>query len=122
MTKNHKKILVIEDNEEVLDGIKSILEYCEYPYEGVTRFDEEVYKKLKDGRYSLIILDVMLSGNDGRDLVKELKSSEETSQVPILMVSAYPNVRTSVKKAGADDFLKKPFGLNDLKQKVEQIL
>lgn len=122
MANNQQNILVIEDNKDVLDGIMSLLEFCGYQHEGVTQFNKEVFEKLKAGAYSLIILDMMLSGSDGRDLAREFKSSEETREVSILMISAYPEVEASAKKAGADDFLQKPFGLDELRQKVEQYL
>lgn len=120
MAEKLRNILVIEDNQDVLNGIVNILEYCGYPSEGVTRFNDSTFEKVKTDNFGLIILDVMLSGNDGRDLAKKFKSTKETSGVPILMISAYPNVESSAKKAGADDFLAKPFGLDELKQKVEK--
>lgn len=119
MKDKSQNILVIEDNADMLEGIISILEYSGYQPEGTTRFDETLREKLKDNHYGLIILDLMLSGSDGRDLAREFKSSEETNRVPILMISAYPNVEESVREAGADDFLQKPFGLDELIQKVE---
>lgn len=116
------KIVVIEDNQDVLEAIVSILEYSGYSSKGFTRFTENAFEDLESEPISMIILDVMLSGSDGRDLARKFKNNEKTRNVPILMISAYPNVESSVLKAGADDFLQKPFGLEDLTQKVEQFV
>ena len=120
MEKKLRNILVIEDDQNVLEAIMGILEYSGYQPRGVTRFNEGVFKQLQTDSVGLIILDVMLSGDDGRDLAVKLKSSEKTQRVPILMISAYPEIEPSVMKAGADGFIQKPFGIDELMQKVEQ--
>lgn len=120
MKEKIQNILVVEDDQNVLEAIMGILEYSGYQPTGVTRFNENVLKQLKTDGISLIILDVMLSGDDGRDLAVMLKSSEETRGVPILMTSAYPEIEPSVMKAGADGFIPKPFGIDELMQKVEE--
>src|SRR5699024_2349806 len=120
MEKKLRNILVIEEDQNVLEAIMGILEYSGYQSTGVTRFNESVFKQLQTDSVGLIILDVMLSGDDGRDLAVKLKSSEETRGVPILMISAYPEIEPSVMKAGADGFIQKPFGIDELMQKVEQ--
>lgn len=122
MANKSGRILVIEDNKDVLEGIMKLLDYCGYQPHGVTKFNEDLLEQIKDGEFKMIILDVMLSGMDGRDLVKRLKSTEEVDDVPILMTSAYHNIEDSVQEAGANGFLSKPFGLDDLRQKVEEYL
>ena len=122
MANNPRNILVIEDNKDVLEAITSILEYSGYQPIGLTRFSEEVFDDLNSEEVSLIILDVMLSGYDGRDLAKRLKNREETREVPIVMISAYPNIEASVREAGADGFIQKPFGIDDLIREIEQYL
>lgn len=117
---NKRKILVIEDNKDVLDSIMSILEYSGYASKGLTRFNESMFEMLNTERFSLIILDVMLSGNDGRELVEKFKTRQATKDVPIIMISAYPNVEYSARMAGADGFIQKPFGIDDLLDKVEE--
>ena len=117
---NEGKVLVIEDNKDVLDSIMSILEYSGYPTKGLTRFNESMFELLSNEKFNLIILDVMLSGNDGRELIKAFKSHEITKDVPIIMISAYPNVEYSTRMAGADGFIQKPFGIDELIDKVEE--
>lgn len=83
-----KKILVVEDNQDVLEALVSILEYSGYHSWGVTRLSDTDFGQLQDEPPGLIILDVMLSGVDGRDLVRRFKNSRATRRVPILMISA----------------------------------
>lgn len=120
MEKQPDDILIIEDNQDVLDAMINILEYSGYSSKGLTRFNDSIFEKLKKERFSLIILDVMLSGVDGRDLVKKFKEASETKDIPILMISAYPNVEYSAKMAGADAFIQKPFGIDDLVEEVDK--
>ena len=60
------------------------------------------------------ILDKQLSGVDGLDVCRFLKGQERTKDVPIIMLSANPNIGRTAKEAGADDYLEKPFKLQDL--------
>ncbi len=122
MANDPRSIVVIEDNKDVLEAITSILEYSGYRPIGLTRFSEEVFDSLNSEEVGLIILDVMLSGYDGRDLAKRLKSKKETREVPIVMISAYPNIESSVREAGADGFIQKPFGIDDLIREIEQYI
>ncbi|HEX6983035.1 MAG TPA: response regulator [Balneolaceae bacterium] len=112
---------MIDDHADVLDGVLRILEYGGYEAEGTTRFTHDINTKLKTEPFCLIILDVMLSGSDGRDIARQFKSDKETKDIPILMMSAYPNVEGSVKRAGAEYFIKKPFGVNEMISKLESI-
>jgi DNA-binding response OmpR family regulator len=70
----------------------------------------------------LIILDVLLSGIDGRDICRELKSNPLTKKIPLIMISAHPNAEKSVREAKADDYLQKPFELEDLLIKIKKYI
>jgi DNA-binding response OmpR family regulator len=60
------------------------------------------------------ILDKQLSGIDGLDVCRFLKRQERTKDIPVIMLSANPNIGKMAKEAGADDYLEKPFKLQDL--------
>lgn len=70
----------------------------------------------------LFILDKQLSGVDGLDICRFLKSRPETSQVPVIMLSASPNIHALAREAGADDALEKPFAMQDLRDMTEALL
>ncbi len=107
------KILVVDDDEGILDAISLILEDEGFTIATVSD-GNFVIKKVGKFKPDLILLDVLLSGTDGRDISKKLKSDEETQRIPIIMISAHPNAKQTLKKYGANAFLSKPFGADDL--------
>lgn len=116
-----KKILVIDDDEGILEGFRAILESAGYEVE--TSPDVEVLLNLsKDAVPDLILLDVLLSGTDGREICKQLKRQKKTKYIPLIMVSAAPGIEKTVKEAGANDFLAKPFEMENLLKKVERYM
>ncbi len=117
-----RNILVVEDNHDVLNAILSLLEFCGYRAKGVKSMNEETENEVTSGDYDLVIMDIMLSGSDGRNITKNFRSRKETSDIPILMISASPDLKSSALEAGATDFLPKPFGVNEMRQKIEQYL
>ncbi len=122
MADKKDRILVIEDNKDVLGGILELLKYSGYNPTGSAEFNDEIFEQFKAGDFDLLILDIMLSGRDGRELAKKLKGIDETKDIPIILISAYTNLEDSVKESMADDFLQKPFGLEELQKKVEPYL
>ena len=67
-------------------------------------------------------MDMLLSGADGTDICRRLKKDLKTSSIPILMFSAHPTAKETCLAAGADDFISKPFEMNDMIGKVEFFL
>ncbi len=66
----------------------------------------------------LIILDVLISGHDGRTFCKQLTTNKATKNIPVIMFSVHPGAAVTIVDYGADDFISKPFDVNDLIQKV----
>jgi CheY-like chemotaxis protein len=66
----------------------------------------------------LLLLDIWMSGQDGRDICKYLKKNPTTKNIPIILVSASRDIMQSAKNAGADDFIAKPFEMETLLDKV----
>lgn len=116
-----KRILVIDDTEDILEALELVLTNEGYAVDLSTKEDyvDEMIAGTKTIP-NLILLDVLLSGQDGRVVAKKLKHTEETKHIPIIMMSAHPDVEKTVKKAGADDFLMKPFEMSDLLSKVHK--
>lgn len=116
-----KKILVVDDDPDIVDFLHDLLELEGYTVKATVRVD--LLEKLPNGDVpDLILLDVFLSGRDGREIVRYLKNQEETRQIPVIMFSAHPGTEATVREAGADDFLAKPFDLDKLLAKVEAYL
>lgn len=70
----------------------------------------------------VLLLDIWMSGQDGREICKFLKAQKNTKDISILMVSASLDIEESAKGAGANDFLAKPFMMDDLLHKIERLV
>lgn len=116
-----KKILVVDDDASILDAVSLILEEAGYSVQTVFKGDE-TYKRIAAFRPHLILLDVLMSGNDGRHICRNLKADAHTRHIPIVMISAHPTAKEGALECGADDFLAKPFEIDDLLFIVEKHL
>ena len=116
-----KKILVVDDEPDILEFIQVILE--EEGYGVLTSDKGEFLEQLHNGGLpDLILVDVLLSGKDGREIVKHLKSQEETKHIPVIMCSAHPSAEQTAREAGAEDFIAKPFEIDLLLTKISTYL
>jgi DNA-binding response OmpR family regulator len=111
-----KKILLVDDDPDILEFLQELLEMEGYAVS--TTGKAEYVEKLHGGLPDLIILDVLLSGKDGREIVKHLKKREETRHIPVIMFSAHPSAERTVRAAGADDFVAKPFEIDEILAKI----
>ena len=110
------KILVADDDPAIVDAVQMMLELEGYDVDTTTN-GETIYKM--EAQYpDLLLLDIWMSGQDGREICKYLKNEPHTEHIPIIMISASRDVMDSAKKAGADDFIAKPFEMNELLAKV----
>ena len=120
MQSETKKLLLADDDEAIVDATTIMLEMM--GYEVMQTLDGSKVIDIVKNSPDLILLDIWMSGIDGRDVCKELKSNPETKDIPVLMISASRDIRQSALEAGANDFLEKPFEMNDLLAKVETLL
>lgn len=85
---------------------------------------DSFWEALQSGRPELVILDVMLPGRDGVELLKMLKASEKFREIPVIMATAkgteYDKIRSL--DLGADDYLVKPFGIMEMVSRVKAVL
>jgi DNA-binding response OmpR family regulator/two-component sensor histidine kinase len=122
ITYSHIKILIIDDNTEILDYIHSI--FAE-DYKIVTAKDgEEGLKKVKEHQPDIVITDLMMPNMDGMAFCRFVREDFEISHIPILMVTAKTFEDDMLKglQTGANDYITKPFHSNELKYKVQNIL
>ena len=115
-----RRILVVDDNEDILEVIKLILE--DYNYDVTTLADGGLlFDMVNENHPDLILLDVMLGKEDGRELCRVIKAKQETKDIPIILISASHQVqeRYTLNEAAPDDFLAKPFNISDLLEKIE---
>lgn len=113
------KVFIIDDDDSILEAVKLALE-MENHTTTVDRTGKNIIQKVTNYSPDVILLDILLSGQDGHEIAKDLKNNEATKKFPIIMMSAHPNAKETAKKAGANDFLPKPFDIDDLLNIVEK--
>lgn len=108
-----KKILIIDDNNDLLDLLREALAAEGYEVECASNVDC-IYEAVRNSRARLVIIDYILEGVNGGELCHQLKINPRTMHLPVIMISAYPRVLESLGNYGADHFLAKPFDLDEL--------
>ncbi|HEY0754908.1 MAG TPA: response regulator [Ktedonobacteraceae bacterium] len=114
-------ILIIDDDSDIVDFLRDLLKMEGYEVM-VTIKGDEVEQFQRRELPDLILLDVFLSGKDGREIVAFLKQKEETRHIPVIMFSAYAQTEETARQAGANDFVSKPFDLEVFLTKVRNLL
>ncbi len=107
------KILVIDDDKMILEVVKLILENQGYVVETLSDWPG-VFDKIKAFKPDLIILDIFISGSDGRVICKELKKSKTTTNIPVILFSATDRLESYTKDSNAQGCLQKPFETEQL--------
>lgn len=113
------KILVIDDDESILDAVSLILQDEGYEVSSSIKGDEAV-SLVHAFKPDVILLDVLMSGKDGREICMLLKRDASTRQIPIIMISAHPTAQADAKTSGADAFLAKPFDTDQLLKMISR--
>lgn len=112
-----KKIMIVDDDEGILDALSMMLQYK--GYEVVTCTNGNTILAMQQDYPDLLLLDIWMSGIDGRNVCRQLKEKIQTKKIPIIMISASKDIERSAIDSGADDFLAKPFEMNELIKKIE---
>ncbi|MBD8084549.1 response regulator [Chryseobacterium caseinilyticum] len=113
-----KKILIFDDDIAILELLQVILTDLEFEVE-VSQFSENVLTLVKDFQPDLILMDNLLPPVSGAEAVQIIRSSGLFNHLPIIMITACPNTAALSKRAGANDFLMKPFDINELENLVK---
>ena len=111
------KILIIEDEYNLADAISSMLTSKNYMVDIATDGEDGLYEALTD-IYDLIILDVMLPHKNGFEILKELKSENISAKVIMLTAKSTIDDKMNGFNNGADDYLTKPFHMDELLARV----
>jgi two-component system phosphate regulon response regulator OmpR len=119
-TEDKKHILIVDDDDRIRELIKEYLQNNNF-YTTTAKNSEDAKNKIKLIKFDLIILDIMMPGQSGLELSKEIK---ETSDQPIILLTAMGGTsdRISGLETGADDYLPKPFEPKELLLRIKNIL
>jgi DNA-binding response OmpR family regulator len=117
------RVLVVEDEADLLEAV--LFAFRKEGLKPIGASDgEEALRLVKEKRPDLVLLDLMLPGIDGLEVCRRLRSSEDTARIPIIMVTAKAEETDAVigLGVGADDYVRKPFGLKELTARVRAVL
>lgn len=108
-----RRLLVVDDETEILSVVKLIFESQDFQV--VCKNDvNDIFSVISEFQPEVILLDITLGSTDGRAVCAELKYTEATKYIPIILFSATPRKKADVIRWGADDFIDKPFDVFNL--------
>lgn len=115
----NKKILIVEDNQDIINLIKLYLTKAGYIY-SINQTGAGVLEMIKREKVDMVLLDIMLPNSDGLELAKEIR---KISQIPIIMVTARQEEldRLAGLTLGADDYITKPFSPKELMARIDAL-
>ena len=117
-----KKILVVDDEEDILDFVSKVLSDAGYKVYTAKEADDGL-KILKKEKINLLLLDIMLPQIDGWEIIKIMKADEKLKKVPVAMLTARVDSHDKIigLREGAVDYLCKPFTADELLNRVNDI-
>jgi DNA-binding response OmpR family regulator len=115
------RVLVVEDDEAIAQGLRFNLERKGYEVEVATD-GPGGFARAREGRFDLVLLDVRLPGFDGFEVCRRLRAAGDFTPILMLTARGQPDDRVFGLKSGADDYVVKPFDLAELLARVEGLL
>ncbi|MEP6926686.1 MAG: response regulator [Ginsengibacter sp.] len=112
------RVLIVDDNFDILWVVETVLKRYGFEVMALPK-GEDVLPKAKTFCPQIILLDVFLSGIDGIEVCNKLKQNPKTKDIPVIMFSAHTNFPEIKKFCHADDFIAKPFDVNELVKKIK---
>ena len=118
-----KKILIVDDEQDVLEFLGNILKRANFEVV-CTALGKEALGLARNLKPELILLDFVLTDIDGAQVCRSLKESEDTRNIPVIMMTGFgtDSARVKFRDSGADDFINKPFQAKDLLEKIKAVL
>ncbi len=115
------KIVVLDDEEDVLAVVKTILTIYKYECYPIKQW-EKLKATVSEINPDLILMDVRLVGKDGRALCNMLKSDSSSALIPIILFSSMKNIDTLCNDCNAIDYIRKPFYVKEFLQKISMYI
>lgn len=116
------RILIVDDDKDLLEITSALLSRQGFTV-ATALSSEEAYGQIESFCPQVILLDVFLSGVDGLAACQKIKEEPKNCEIPIVIFSGFPRTTESIiYDYGADDFIAKPFEINDLVAKLHKVL
>jgi DNA-binding response OmpR family regulator len=117
-----EKVLVVDDDNDILEIVSLLLVERGYDVK-ILDHGETIFEDIKSFEPGLVLMDVMLGGMDGREICKDLKTNPLTHTLPVILISGTHDLAESLNMPGGpDDFIAKPFDMDELYSKVDRHL
>ncbi len=118
-----KLIFIVDDDREIRELLQEVLESEDYRVDTISD-GIKLFDKLKVTKPDLILLDVMMSWIDGLDICSSIKNNKLYENIPIIFITAYKNdeVENQMNESLANDYIFKPFKIEDLLDKIQKFL
>lgn len=116
-----KPILVVDDEKNIRLTMSQSLEPLEIPVQTAVN-GEEALRKLREGPFGLVFLDLKMPGIDGMEVLRQIK--EDWPKIRVIIITAHGTIETAVEamKLGAVDFIQKPFSSGEIRELATQVL
>jgi len=115
-------ILIVDDQESNVSLLEQLLSETGYTRVASTMRPQEVCPLHRKNRYDLILLDLQMPGMDGFQVMEALKTNDADGYLPVLVITAQPGHKLRALKAGAKDFISKPFDLVEVRTRIHNML
>ena len=116
-----KKVLVVDDDIDILTVVHLVLESHGLEVQSISKW-QEIFSRIDTFTPDLILLDVSLGNQDGRNLCKQIKSNPSTKDIAIILFSANHDIMKTIPECLGNGFIAKPFDINDLIDNIDSQL
>ncbi|MFD2873754.1 PleD family two-component system response regulator [Mucilaginibacter ximonensis] len=120
-SKINKRILVVDDDNDILEVIEEILTYEGFEVRSLGDINN-IFPEISSYSPDVIILDYILKGINGGEICHQIKVNPHTAKVPVILMSAYHRVFNSLGNYGCNAFIAKPFNLNDIVDHIHHLI
>jgi PAS domain S-box-containing protein len=119
---SHARVLIVDDQAANVALLEQMLQDAGYDNVASTMNPQEVCALHRKNRYDLILLDLQMPGMDGFQVMEALKTNDSDGYLPVLVITAQPGHKLRALRAGARDFISKPFDLVEVKTRIRNTL
>jgi DNA-binding response OmpR family regulator len=110
-------VLVVDDDTDLLEMVSLVLKSHDMKVECLNK-GGLLFQSITTGKPDIVLMDIYLGDSDGRELCRELKSTRQFQNIPVILYSAGNINEASVQQSLADDFVSKPFDISQLVRKI----
>lgn len=114
-------ILIVDDSRDLQECFSALLSFKNYTVETASS-GSTLNDAIISFRPDLVLMDVKLRTENGRNLCSRLKQNSATAAIPVILISANPELLNNYQQCSADDVLEKPFDMNMLCEKIEKLI